>query len=171
MKLYHSSEEDDIQFFDPRIPTAVHLGNSKAVVWAVSEDRLYNYLLPRDCPRISFFKTVTTSEMDITKFMLEEHNKAVILLEQHWLKTIQKTTLYLYELNPAHFYLYDDNAGYYLSEHREYPLSIQTITDMLARLFQEQVEIRFVQRLNDYVEKVLDSSLGFSMIRMRNAKP
>jgi len=171
MQLYHASQDGNISVFEPRLPTKVDLGNNKAVVWAVSAPRLYNYLLPRDCPRISFFKAATTSDADADKFMLTDAIYAVILVEQQWLKAILETTLYLYEFDPTHFYLLDDNAGYYLSEQREYPLCMQPVTDLFAALFLAQVEIRLVQRLKDYVHPILHSSLGFSMIRMQNAKP
>jgi hypothetical protein len=63
--LYRVSEEPGIARFDPR-PA---VGLDHPVVWAVHEDRLRNYLLPRDCPRVTFFAGPKTFPTDAAKFL------------------------------------------------------------------------------------------------------
>jgi hypothetical protein len=48
--LFHVSEEAGLARFEPRpSPSA-----DAPVVWAVDADRLRNYLLPRECPRVTY---------------------------------------------------------------------------------------------------------------------
>ena len=47
--LFHVSEEFGIDRFEPRPSEYV----SGFVVWAIDTDRLRNYLLPRECPRVT----------------------------------------------------------------------------------------------------------------------
>ena len=58
-RLYHVSETAGLQDFEPRPDRA---GN--ATVWAITDARLHNYLLPRDCPRVTFFALPTTTDDD-----------------------------------------------------------------------------------------------------------
>ena len=55
MKLYHVSEEPDIEVFEPR-PSPQNYESIKGnVVFAVNDIMLHNYLLPRDCPRVTYY--------------------------------------------------------------------------------------------------------------------
>ena len=59
LRLDHVSDVPNIDRFHPRIApttTATELGK---VVWAVDEEHLHNYLLPRDCPRVTFYALAT----------------------------------------------------------------------------------------------------------------
>ena len=76
--LYHVSEEAGITRFEPR--PAVNL--DYPVVWAVHEDRLRNYLLPRDCPRVTFFAGPETTPQDIERFL--GSSPAVVAIESLW---------------------------------------------------------------------------------------
>lgn len=51
-RLFHVSEDSGIEVFEPR-PAAL-FPNLGPVVWAVAESHLVNYLLPRECPRVTF---------------------------------------------------------------------------------------------------------------------
>ena len=53
-RLYHVSDQPGIPLFEPRPVRAGHpRGDLPPVVWAVGERLLHNYLLPRDCPRVT----------------------------------------------------------------------------------------------------------------------
>ena len=49
--LFHISEESDIARFEPRASEYA----TGLVVWAIDETRLCNYLLPRECPRVTYY--------------------------------------------------------------------------------------------------------------------
>ena len=62
-RLFHVSDVSGIQVFEPRMSRT-----GEALVWAIEESKLANYLLPRDCPRVTFYaKPDTTKEVDVEK--------------------------------------------------------------------------------------------------------
>jgi len=63
-RLYHVSEEDGITVFKPRLPPSDDSGVRGEVVWAIDEEHLPNYLLPRDCPRVTFGVSAQTTVED-----------------------------------------------------------------------------------------------------------
>ena len=50
MRLFHISEDGYIEKFIPR--RSKEIWEYKNYVWAIEEEKIQNYLLPRDCPRI-----------------------------------------------------------------------------------------------------------------------
>ena len=54
MRLFHVSEEENIEVFEPRLPNRNDLDKNVGLVWAIDEARLPNFLTPRDCPRITY---------------------------------------------------------------------------------------------------------------------
>ena len=61
MRLFHVSERTGIARFEPRPPPSLDAGVSDDVVWAIEARLLANYLLPRDCPRVTFHATAATT--------------------------------------------------------------------------------------------------------------
>ena len=64
MRLFHVSEEPDIQVFEPRLPTRRALDQTVGLVWAIDEARLPNFLTPRDCPRVVYHEGKQTTDCD-----------------------------------------------------------------------------------------------------------
>lgn len=165
MRLYHISETPDIKKFIPK----QSLRKQKSLVWAISEDKLHNYLLPRECPRVTFFAKPNSDCADIKKLIGDSNITAVIAIEKKWLPIITKTILYKYEFNPKDFIMEDECAGYYVSENRQIPISVITINNILDELLKYNIELRILPSIWEIREKVIKSSLGFSIIRMQNA--
>ena len=163
--LYHISEEADIDYFEPRSSKYTE----ENVVWGISEEKLPNYLLPRECPRVTFFAAHNTNEHDRAKFL--HGSKRVIALEHAWYARIVTCQLFAYTLPAKTFRLHDENAGYYVSAEPLIPLGVTHIPDLIQAQFNRQVELRFLPDLWPLAEAVAASSLGFSIIRMRNAQP
>ncbi len=69
MRLFHVSEEGNIQVFEPREPLRTDLDKSIKLVWAINEDRLVNFLTPRDCPRVTFHARETSTREDVEKYI------------------------------------------------------------------------------------------------------
>lgn len=170
MRIFHVSEKDDIQEFQPRIPTREDLDQSKGLVWAVNETCLPNFLTPRNCPRVCFHIGSNTSEAD-KEMYLTSSSRHVVIVENSWFDRMTNTELYVYEFNPDFFYLQDDNAGYYVSERTQVPMNKRRVENPLEELFRRQVEVRFVERLWDSYDEIQQTTLHWSMCRMRNAKP
>lgn len=163
--LFHVSEEPGIERFEPR-PSQYADG---PVVWAVDADRLRNYLLPRDCPRVTYYAGRETTAADVERFL--GSSPAVIAVESAWLERLRSGRLYCYHLPPEPFACIDDCAGYFVSRRPVVPTRVEVVDDPLAALLGRGVELRLVPNLWALCDAVVASTLRFSLIRMRNALP
>jgi len=170
MRLFHVSEEPGITEFVPRAPLRKDLEQSKRFVWAIDEQCLPNFLAPRECPRVTFRADEHTSEEDIARFFSSSRRHCVAM-EHAWFERVRNTTLYLYEFDPANFYLQDEAAGYYVSEQTELPIGVTRIDDIFSELFKRGIEVRLVDHLWELSDAVIASTLCFSNCDMANARP
>jgi hypothetical protein len=141
------------------------------MVWAVGERLLHNYLLPRDCPRVTFYAGPGTTPEDSERFMLGTSARHVVAIESAWLDRVRRARLYLYELPRESFVSIDDGAGYYVSRESLEPLSVTVVDDLLAALLARDVELRVTGSLWKLRDAVVGSTMQFSIIRWRNAQP
>jgi hypothetical protein len=162
--LYHVSEQSGIERFEPR-----SVEGGEAVVWAVDSERLRNYMLPRDCPRVTFYAGPDSTADDVARFL--GASPAVVAVESGWLDRIRSCRLFVYHLPADSFECIDLCAGYYVSEVPVVPAAVEVIDDPMACLLRRGVELRFLPELWDLRDAVAASTLQFSIIRMRNAGP
>ena len=170
MRLFHVSEEADIEVFCPRTPTRNDLDKNISLVWAIDEDRLPNFLTPRDCPRVTYHIGKNTSENDKRKYFTSETVKHVVVIEKDWFDRMKNTTLFLYEFDITDFELQDEIAGYYVSKTSQTPIAKQQVTDLFSELMQRNVEIRIVDNLWKIADEIKASTLNWPLCRMNNAK-
>ena len=88
MVLFHVSEQTGIERFEPR---AVN-GSGEPRVWAVDEERLRNYVVPRDCPRVTYYADANTSRSDADQFL--GRGQAVMAFEHAWLDRVRSARLF-----------------------------------------------------------------------------
>jgi hypothetical protein len=173
-RLFHVSDRPGITRFEPR-PVYPHHPQADAlpqpVVWAIGERLLHNYLLPRDCPRVTFYARPDSDPADVARLMGQTVARHVIAIESGWLAAVRAATLYLYELPPEGFYAIDHGAAHYVRETAVSPLSVRCVADLLAELTARDVELRVTPSLWPLRDAVLASTLQFSFIRMRHAQP
>jgi Family of unknown function (DUF6886) len=163
--LFHVSEESGIERFEPR---ASEYANG-SVVWAIDVDRLRNYLLPRECPRVTYYAGRETVAADVERFL--GPSPAVVAVESGWLGHLRSCRLYCYHLPPDTFECLDECAGYFVSRVPVVPARVQVFDDPIAELRNRGVELRFVPNLWPLRDAVVASTLHFSFIRMHNALP
>jgi hypothetical protein len=168
-RLYHISDQPNIALFEPR--TGGHGFEHEAVVWAIDEAHLPNYLLPRDCPRVTFFANDDSDPADVERLLGGTSAKRVIAIESIWLPRIRDERLYRYEFDMQGFASADGTAGYYVSREAVTVVAETEITDIISELLTHNVELRVMSSLWKLREAVIHSTLGFSVIRMRNAQP
>jgi hypothetical protein len=166
--LYHFSEEDNIEIFQPRKHPS--FPDRPPMVWAIDEERSPLYLLPRDCPRIGFWATPETSDDDREKYLHTTSAYKIIAIENGWLDRLQNTKLYRYSFAPDHFTMMDEGAGYFVSYETERSLEIEPVGSLLGAMVQKGVELRIMPSLQPLAEQLPKTTLHYSMIRMRNAK-
>jgi hypothetical protein len=167
MRLFHISEKPNIREFVPQLSKR----KDKKLVWAITEDKLSHYLLPRDCPRVTFFPKDNSDPVDIKRLMGYTDAKVIIAIEKKWIPIIQGTIIYKYEFRTWDFVLDDKNAGYYITEKPQKPIAITIIDNILKELLKYDVELRIMPSLWKIREEVIKSTLNFSIIRMQNATP
>ena len=163
--LFHISEESGITRFEPRLSEAV----SEPVVWAIDAARLRNYLVPRECPRVTYYAGPETTRADVERFL--GSSPAVVAVEAGWFDRLHSCRLYCYHLPSETFESIDDCAGYFVSRVPVVPAGVEIFDDPIAELLKRGVELRFVPNLWSLHDAVVASSLQFSLIRMRNALP
>ena len=163
--LFHVSEEAGIERFGPR-PSQYA---AEPVVWAIDADHLRNYLLPRECPRVTFYAGRETTVADVERLL--GSSPAVIAVESAWLERLRSCRLYCYHLPAETFECIDECAGYFVSRRPVVPTQVQVVDDLLVALLERGVELRFVPNLWPLRDAVVSSTLRFSLIRMRNALP
>jgi hypothetical protein len=168
--MFHVSEEPDIAQFVPRIPLRDDFDRSKGLVWAIGEHRLPNYLAPRDCPRVLYHAIPSTTRTDVDRFFSSSSLRSCIAIEHAWFERMAKVTLYLYELSTANFYAPVQGGGY-VSEQTERPIAKIRIDHVFDELFRRNVEVRILDNLWELGDAVQQSTLDWSLIRMRNAQP
>jgi hypothetical protein len=161
--LFHVSEELGIERFEPR-PSPYADG---PVVWAIDANRLCNYLLPRECPRVTYYAGPETTRADAERFL--GSSAAVVAVEAAWLDRLRSCRLYCYRLPPETFQCIDECAGYFVSCVPVVPSSVLVVDDLLAALLGRGVELRFLPDLWPLRDAVVSSTLRFSLIRLRNA--
>lgn len=165
MNLFHLSDDPGIARFEPR-PSAY---TERNVVWAISGERVANYLLPRECPRVCFRAGARSLGADVARLLGEA--SAVIAIEQAWEQRLRQGRLHRYAMPPASFVLHDETAGYFIAHEPVVPLGLTTIEDLPGAIARTGATLSVLPSLWSLHDAVLQSSLDFSMIRMRNAMP
>jgi hypothetical protein len=168
-RIFHVSARPDIERFEPR-PHA-SWPDLSARVWAVEERMLHTFLVPRDCPRITWYALPTSTDEDVERYLGGDRLRHVVRVEDAWMDRIADATLYLYDLPPAPFTSFDPGAGYWTSEVAVAPRAVREVPDLPAALTQRRVDFAALPNLWALHDAVAASTLQFSMVRMRFAQP
>jgi hypothetical protein len=161
--LFHVSEEPGIVEFVPRPSKSTQ----DPVVWAVHDDKIRNYLVPRDCPRVTYYADSRTNTADAERFL--GRSTSVVAIEASWWNRIQSFKLYCYHLPSDTFECLDECAGYFVSREPVRPLQVEVIENPIAALLDRGVELRILPTLGPLRDAVVASTLQFSIIRMPKA--
>jgi hypothetical protein len=164
--LWHVSEDDTIRRFEPR----ANPGHDSAepLVWAIDDDHVPAYWFPRDCPRGTFWASGTTTDDDVARFLLGNRALRVHALQVDWLDRVRSARLVAYRLPAESFERYERANGYYVSAQAVDPIEVVEVGDVLDRHAAAGIELRIVPDLWFVWEQVIESTLEFSGIRLRN---
>ena len=168
-ELYHFSEDASIARFEPQVTAP---GTTDVpLVWAIDAESADLYCFPRDCPRVTFHARPDTTTADRERFLGLTSARRVAAIEAAWLDAMRSTTLHRYVLPGDSFELRDLTAGYWVSRQPVVPLRKQPVGDLIDALIAANVELRVMPSLWPLYRAVVASTLGFSVIRWRNAAP
>lgn len=168
-RLFHVSEIPNIARFDPRPVNAFDARLSGEAVWAIDEEHLPNYLVPRDCPRVTYVCDARTSEDDRRYFFGPSKVERIVVIEPRWLGPAMTQAIYLYEMPPGIFECIDTHAGHFICRHSVKPIAVREIGNPLAEMLNYDVELRVVRDLLALQEAVAKSTLSFSSTKLQNA--
>ncbi len=93
----------------------------------------------------------------------------VIAIESGWLARVRTTRLSRYVMPDTTFVEIHDH-GVHVSREPVVPLRVEPVGDLLAALVQARVELRITPSLVPLGRAISQSTLHFSLIRMRNAQ-
>jgi hypothetical protein len=150
------SEDPSLRRFVPR----------DGKVWAIDTRHLPLYWFPRDCPRATFWATDDTSDEDVERWLGGDRRRRVHVIEPAWLPRMRDATVYAYRLPDETFELED---RFWVSAVTVEALERRALGDLLARHAEAGIELRIAPGLLALWDVVVESTLDFSGIRLRNA--
>jgi uncharacterized protein DUF6886 len=156
--LWHVSEDGSIRRFEPRDKR----------VWAVDTRHWPLYWFPRECPRATFWADAATSEEDVGRFLGGDRGLRVHVVEPDWLPRLHTTRVVSYRMPQATFVQDDDR--FWISREPVEPLEVVPLGDLVVRHEAAGIELMTEPRLLGFWDTVVRSTLGFSGIRLRNAR-
>jgi hypothetical protein len=163
--VLHFSEDPTIARFEPHVAATAQ--QSEAYVWAVGPDRYPDYWFPRDCPRAMAWVTPETSEADARWL----GTRRVHVVEYGWLDRIRSVDLYAYRLPADTFTPFGDHEHAVVSTVPVEPTGPpERLGDLLALHEAAGIELRLVDNLWPWWDVVTTTTLGFSGIRLANAR-
>jgi hypothetical protein len=170
-QVLHFSEDPTITRFLPHVAaTAQQPG---AYVWAVDHDRAPDYWFPRQCPRAMAWVDPTTTAEDRDRIIGPGCGDRLHAIEYGWLEALQTTRLYAYRLPAARFQPFGDPVPHALvAVEPVEPLGPpEPVGDLLRCHAEAGIQLRVLDNLWPFWDAVITSTVGFSGIRLRNARP
>jgi hypothetical protein len=163
-ELWHVSEDPTIEVFVPHHDELHAL--DEPLVWAVDSKYQWLYWFPRDCPRACFEAKEDTTDEDVERWLAGDRDRRVAVVENGWVEGMRTVKLFAYCLPAETFEPWDK---FFVSRSTVHPLELVELGDLIARHAKAGNELRFVPALYPLWDKVIDTTLDFSGIRLRNA--
>jgi hypothetical protein len=170
-QVLHFSEDPAITRFIPHVAATAQ--QPEAYVWAVDAARAPDYWFPRDCPRAMAWAVPDTAPLDLERIIGTGSGERVHAIEYDWLERLRTVRLYAYRL-PAHPFrpIGKPLPHAHVAVEPVSPLDApEPVGDLLRLHEQAGIQLRLLPNLWPFWDAVITSSLGFSGIRLRNAKP
>jgi hypothetical protein len=163
-ELWHVSENPAIEVFHPRQNDLHAL--DEPLVWAVDSAYWWLYWFPRDCPRACFNAKEDTTDEDVERWLDGDRVRRVAVIESRWLERFRSAHVYAYRLPPESFEPWDK---FFVSRETVLPLEVVELGDLPAKHAEAGNELRIAPTLHPLWDKVIESTLDFSGVRLRNA--
>ena len=162
--LWHVSEDPTIEVFHPHHSELHAL--EEPLVWAVDSECWWLYWFPRECPRACFNATEDTTDEDVERWLDGDRARRVGVIETGWLERFRAASVFAYRLPPESFERWDK---FFISRETVVPIEVVELDDLLTRHAEAGNELRIAPSLYPLWDKVIETTLDFSGIRLRNA--
>jgi hypothetical protein len=168
-EVLHFSEDPSIASFTPHVAATAQ--QSEPYVWAVDHDRAPDYWFPRACPRALTWAAPHTTSADRELFL--GTSGRVHAIEYRWLSAMESTVLYAYRFAAADFAPFGSPEPHaHVATATVRPLGPpEKVGSLLAAHEAAGIELRVLPNRWPYWKRVIASTVGFSGIRLRNARP
>jgi hypothetical protein len=147
-------------------PALGHFVPREGKVWAIDTRHLPLYWFPRDCPRATFWAHDRTSDEDVRAWLGGDRARRVHVIDPEWLERMQTTRLYAYRMPEATFVLED---RFFVSPVTVDALERVELGDLLQLHADAGIELRIEAELPAFWDRLLETTLDYSGIRLRNA--
>ncbi|HEX4724185.1 MAG TPA: hypothetical protein VH333_16835 [Pseudonocardiaceae bacterium] len=170
-QVLHFSEDPTITRFAPHVAATAH--EPDAYVWAVDTDRSPDYWFPRRCPRAMAWRTPATTETDADHVLGPGGGDRVHAIEYGWLDALRTVRLYAYRLPAVAFRPIGTPTPHaHVATELLAPLGpAEPVGDLLTLHEQAGIQLRVLPDLWPFWDTVTTTTLGFSGIRLHNARP
>jgi hypothetical protein len=172
-EVLHFSEDPTIELFVPHVSATA--AEPEAYVWALDGLQAPSYWFPRQCPRAMAWVSDNTSEVDRERIIGAGCGERVHAIEYAWWDRMRTTRLYAYRLPAAPFRSFAAPGS---APHAQ--VAIEPVTplgppepvgDLIECHAAAGIQLRLLDNLWPFWEQVIASTVAFSGIRLRNAKP
>lgn len=170
-EVLHFSEDPTITRFVPQ--AAATSRERQAYVWAVGADRAPDYWFPRQCPRAMAWVGPQTTATDRDRIVGAGCGQRVHAIEYAWLPALRSVTLYAYRLPAEPFSpIGAPQPHAVVATAPVTPLGpAEPVGDLLSLHEEAGIQLRVLVGLWPFWDVVTASTLSFSGIRLRNARP
>ncbi|MBB5866969.1 hypothetical protein F4553_000348 [Allocatelliglobosispora scoriae] len=168
-EVLHFSEDPTITVFTPHVAATAR--QPDALVWAVDAPRSPDYWFPRRCPRAMAWREPQTTAADADRILGAADR--VHAVEYTWLPRLQSVRLYAYRLPAAPFAPIGDPVPHaHAARVPVRPLGPpEPVGDLLELHRAAGIELRLLDNVWPFWDRVTASTVGFSGIRLANAAP
>lgn len=168
--MLHFSEDPTITRFVPHLASTRHI--DQPYVWAVDYARCPDYWFPRQCPRAMAWVTPSTSEVDRERILGPGGGDRVHAIEDDWLEAMRTVRLWAYRLPAAPFRPIGPHRHAMVATEPVEPLGPpEPVGDLIALHAEAGIQLRVLPNLWLFWDVVITTTLGFSGIRLHNARP
>jgi hypothetical protein len=170
-QVLHFSEDPTITHFVPHVAATSALPDP--YVWAVDAAQAPSYWFPRECPRAMAWTGSATTEGDRNRIIGAGCGQRVHAIEYGWLEALRTVRLYAYRLPVEPFTPVGEPRAHAMraTEPVE-PLGPPEPVGDLLKLHEEAgIQLRVLDNLWAFWDAVITSTVDFSGIRLRNARP
>jgi len=170
-QVLHFSEDPTITRFVPHVAATTQ--EPEPYVWAVDHARAPDYWFPRQCPRALAWVDPTTTPEDRDRIIGPGCGDRVHAIEYGWLEALRTTRLYAYRLPAERFRPFGEPVPHaHVAVEPVEPLGPpEPVGDLLLRHAEAGIQLRVLDNLWPFWDAVVASTVGFSGIRLRNARP
>jgi hypothetical protein len=170
-QVLHFSEDPTITRFVPHVAATSALRDP--YVWAVDAVQAPAYWFPRQCPRAMAWAGPTTTDEDRHRIIGVGCGRRVHAIEYGWLEALRTVQLFAYRLPAEPFTPFGEPVAYAMAATEPVePLGPPEPVGDLLKLHEEAgIQLRLLDNLWAFWNAVITSTVDFSGIRLRNARP